>query len=45
MLMLVSRNIKAIKPNTIAVETAIPNEPELGKRHITMVAISAPTNK
>ena len=43
--MLVSRNIKEIKPNTIAVETAIPNEPAFGKRHITRTATVAPTNR
>ena len=45
MLMLVSRNIKAIRPNTIAVDTAMPNEPALGSRHITNTATNAPMNR
>ena len=44
-LILVSRNISAQRPNTIAVLTAMPKEPELGNRHITSTAIAAPINK
>ena len=45
MLMLVSRNIRAQSPKIIAVLTAMPNEPELGSRHMTRTAIAAPINK
>ncbi len=45
MLMLVSRNISASNPNTIAVLTAIPKLPALGNRHITNTATAAPINK
>ena len=44
MLMLVSRNMRAIKPNTIAPLTANPNDPALGSKHITSTATNAPTN-
>ena len=43
--MLVSRNISEISPKTMAVPTAIPNEPELGSRHITSTATVAPTKR
>ena len=45
MLMLVSRNIREIRPNTIAVLTAMPNDPALGSRHITATATAEPMNR
>ena len=45
MLILVSRNINAPNPNTIAVAAAIPNEPALGSKHITKTAMVAPTKR
>ena len=45
MLILVSRNINDTSPNTMAVDTAIPNDPALGSRHITITATSAPMNR
>ena len=33
------------KPNIITDDTAKPNEPALGNRHITSTATVAPTNK
>ena len=41
----VSRNISAIKPKVMAVDTVMPNEPELGSRHITSTAMAAPMNR
>ena len=45
MLMLVSRNISETRPKTIAVLTAIPNDPAFGNRHITSTATVAPTKR
>ena len=45
MLMLVSRNINATRPNIMAVLTAMPKEPALGNKHITSTATVAPINK
>ena len=45
MLMLVSRSISDISPKMRAVLTAIPNEPELGNRHITATATAAPAKR
>ena len=45
MLILVSRNINATRPNIMAVLTAMPKEPALGNRHITSTATVAPINK
>ena len=45
MLMDVSRNIRAISPNIIAAPTVNPNEPELGRMHITATAIAAPMKR
>ena len=43
--MLVSKNIKAIKPKSIAPLTVKPNEPAFGNKHITKTATVAPINK
>ena len=45
MLMLVSRNIKAISPKIMAALMVSPRDPELGNRHITSTATAAPTNR
>ena len=45
MLMEVSRNIRAISPNIIAIDTPMPKLPALGNRHITSTANVAPINK
>ena len=45
MLMLVSRNISAIRPKSIAPLTVSPSEPAFGSRHITRTAIVAPTKE
>ena len=45
MLMLVSRNMSEMRPNTIAVLTAMPNEPALGSRHITATATAEPMKR
>ena len=44
-LMLVSRNIRAISPKSIAPLTVKPSEPAFGSRHITRTAIVAPTKR
>ena len=41
----VSRSMSINKPNIITDDTASPNEPALGNRHITSTATVAPTNK
>ena len=44
-LMLVSRNIRATNPKTIAPLTVKPNDPAFGSRHMTSTAAVAPINK
>ena len=44
-LMLVSRNISAVRPKIMAILAFIPKEPALGNRHITSTAIVAPTKR
>lgn len=45
MLMDVSRNIRAKRPNIMAVPTLMPKLPALGRRHITSTAMSEPMNR
>jgi hypothetical protein len=41
----VSRNISIINPKSIADDTLKPKDPALGRKHITIIATKAPTNK
>ena len=41
----VSRSMSINKPNIITDDTAKPNEPALGNRHITSTAIAAPIKR
>ena len=43
--MLVSRNISEMRPNIMAVLTAMPKDPAFGRRHITATAQAAPTKR
>ena len=45
MLMLVSRNMREMRPKVMAVLTAMPNDPALGSRHITATATAEPTKR
>ena len=45
MLMLVSRNMSAVRPKIMAIPAVMPNEPALGRRHITSTATVAPTKR
>ena len=45
MLMLVSRNMREMRPNVMAVLTAMPKEPALGNRHITATATAEPMKR
>ena len=45
MLMLVSSSMSDTAPKIMAVDTAIPNDPALGSRHITATAMIAPTKR
>ena len=44
-LILVSRSMSETAPKIMAVDTAIPNDPALGSRHITATAITAPMKR
>ena len=41
----VSRNMSMISPKIMADDTESPSDPEFGRKHITIIATNAPTNR